>query len=163
MSNLIVITFDNEEEAGKVRESVRQLQRQDLISLDDSEVVVKDVNGKVHVKNELDRGVKIGAIGGGLLGLMLGFLFFPVSGLIFGTLGGALVGRMTDLGVDGKFVKDVQEGMRPGSSAIFLLVRQAEPNAALAALKPYRGHVYHTSLATQGEESLRRVLQDQQA
>ena len=163
MSNLIVITFDNEEEAGKVRESVRQLQRQDLISLDDSAVVVKDVNGKVHVKNELDRGVKIGAIGGGLLGLILGFIFFPVSGLIIGTLGGALVGRMTDLGVDGKFVKDVQEDMPPGSSAIFLLVRQANPNAALAVLKPYRGHVYHTSLSREGEESLRRVLQDQQA
>ncbi|MCL4857848.1 MAG: DUF1269 domain-containing protein [Caldilineaceae bacterium] len=162
MSNLIVITFDNEDEAGKVRESVRQLQRNDLITLDDSAVVVKDGNGKVQVQNEIDRGVRIGAIGGGLLGLMLGFIFFPLSGLIMGALGGALVGRMTDLGVDPKFVKDVQEAMPPGSSAIFLIVRQAEPNAALTALKPYKGTVYHTSLSTQGEESLRRVLRERQ-
>ncbi|MCC6167206.1 MAG: DUF1269 domain-containing protein [Caldilineaceae bacterium] len=163
MSNLIVITFENEDEADKVRETVRQLQKQNLISLDDSAVVVKDANGKVSVRNEVDRGVKIGAVGGGLIGLMLGFIFFPLSGLIMGALGGALVGSMTDLGVDQKFVRDVQDAMHPSTSAIFLIVRQADPNAALAALKPYKGTVYQTTLSTQAEESLRRVLKDRQS
>ncbi len=36
MSNLVVITFENEEEAGKVREAVRKLQNQSLLKLDDS-------------------------------------------------------------------------------------------------------------------------------
>jgi uncharacterized membrane protein len=160
MSNLIVITFENEEEAGKVRETVRQLQRQNLLSLDDSAVVVKDANGKVQVHNQMDRGVKVGAVAGGLIGLLLGSIFFPLSGLLVGTLGGALVGSMTDLGVDQKFVKDVETAMHPSTSAIFLLVRDADANAALAALKPYKGTVYHTSLSTQAEESLRRVLSD---
>lgn len=163
MSNLVVIVFENEEDAGKVRESVRQLQRQNLLSLDDSAVVVKDANGKVSVQNEMDRGIKIGAIGGGLIGVMLGFIFFPLSGLIVGVLGGALVGKMTDLGVDQKFVKEVETAMHPSTSAIFLLVRQADPNAALAALKPYNGTLYHTSLSTEAEESLRRVLSDRQS
>lgn len=158
MSNLIIIIFDNEDDADKVRESARQLQGQNLLSLDDSAVVVKDANGKISVRNELDRGVKVGAIGGGLIGLMLGFIFFPLSGLIVGALGGALVGRMVDLGVDPKFVKDVEEAMHPSSSAIFLLVREANSNAALAALKPYKGTLYHTSLSTEGEENIRRVL-----
>ena len=162
MSDLIVVIFENEDEAGKVRETVRQLQRQNLISLDDSAVVVKDAAGKVSVDNELDRGVKVGAVGGGLIGLMLGFIFFPVGGLVLGALGGALVGRMTDLGVDQKFVQDVQDAMHPSTSAIFLLVRDADANAALAAFKPYQGTVYHTTLSTEGEESLRRVLRDHQ-
>ncbi len=162
MSDLIVVIFENEDEAGKVRETVRQLQRQNLISLDDSAVVVKDASGKVSVDNELDRGVKVGAVGGGLIGLMLGFIFFPVGGLVLGALGGALVGRMTDLGVDQKFVQDVQDAMHPSTSAIFLLVRDADANAALAAFKPYQGTVYHTTLSTEGEESLRRVLRDHQ-
>jgi uncharacterized membrane protein len=163
MPNLVVIVFENEEEAGQVRESVRQLQRQGLISLDDSAVVVKDANGKVKVHNEVDRGVKVGAIGGGLIGLLLGFIFFPLSGLIMGAVGGALVGRATDLGVDQKFVKDVEAALHPSTSAIFLLVRQADPNAALAALRPYKGTLYHTSLSTEAEESLRRVLSDRQS
>ncbi len=160
MSNLVVITFDNEEEAGKVRDAVRRLQKQDLMSLDDSAVVVKDANGKVNVDNETDRGVKIGAIGGGIIGVLLGSIFFPLTGLVLGALGGALVGRMTDMGVDTKFVKDIETALTPGTSAIFLIVREADMNAALTALKPFKGVLYQTSLDSQAEESLRRVLKD---
>ena len=158
MSNIVVITFENEQEAGKVREAAASLRSRVSSSLDDSAVVVKDANGKVSVENQVDRGIKIGAIGGGLIGLMLGFIFFPVAGLVMGVAGGALVGKMTDMGVDQKFVKDVETAMHPGTSAIFLIVRQADPNAALAALKPFQGTVYHTSLSTDAEENLRRVL-----
>jgi uncharacterized membrane protein len=163
MSNIVVITFEDEQEAAKVREAARQLERQGLLSLDDSAVVVKDANGKVRVDNEIDRGIKIGAIGGGLIGMMLGFIFFPLSGLILGAAGGALVGKMTNLGVDQKFVKDVETAMHPGTSAIFLIVRKSDPNAALAALKPFKGTIYHTSLDTEAEENLRRVLSQGQS
>lgn len=163
MSDIVVITFENEQEAGKVREAARQLEKQGLLSLDDSAVIVKDANGKVRVDNEVDRGVKIGAVGGGLIGLMIGFIFFPLSGLILGAAGGALVGKLTNLGVDQKFVKDVEAAMHPGTSAIFLIVRQADPNAALAALKPFQGTLFHTSLSTDSEENLRRVLSQGQS
>ncbi len=162
MSNLVVITFDNEAEAGQVREAVRKLEKGGQISLDDSAVVVKDSNGKVHVQNQMDRGVKVGAVGGGLIGMMLGFIFFPIGGLVIGALGGALVGKMADVGVDQKFVKDVEAAIQPGTSALFLIVRQADQNAAIAMLKPFKGTVYHTSLSTEAEETLRRVLEERQ-
>jgi uncharacterized membrane protein len=52
----------------------------------------------------------------------------------------------------------VASALTPGSSAIFVLVREADPNVALAALKPYKGQVYHTSLATETEQNLRDIL-----
>ena len=160
MSNLIVITFDNEEEAGKVREALKSQSAN--INLDDSAVVVKDAEGEVHVKNEVDRGVAVGALGGGALGLLIGGLLFPVGGLVLGALGGALVGKMLDMGVDKKFVDDVSERLQPGTSALFVLVREANPNVALAALRPYKGEVIQTSLPPEAEAELRRILSQRQ-
>lgn len=158
MSNIVVITFDNMEEAGQVRESIRQQEKGGRISLDDSAVVVKDENGKVHVKNQMDRGVKIGAVGGGLLGLLLAGIFFPVAGIVVGVLGGMGVGALADMGVQKKFVKEVSDGIANGTSAIFLIVRDADPNAALALLRPYKGTIYQTSLDPEDEENLRHTL-----
>jgi uncharacterized membrane protein len=160
MANLIVLTFDNVDEAGSVREALRDVERGGYIGLDDSAIVVRDEGGKVHVKNEVDRGVTIGAIGGGFLGLLIGSVFFPIAGLLVGALGGALIGKAADIGIDQKFVKDVTEAMEPGTSALFLVSRDANPNVALAALKPYEGQVFHTTLSTEAEESLRRVLSE---
>jgi uncharacterized membrane protein len=160
MSNLIVITFDNEEEAGKVHEGLKE--QAAIINLDDSAVVVKDAEGEVHVKNEVDRGVAVGAVGGGALGLLIGGLLFPIGGLVLGVLAGALVGKMLDMGVDKKFVEDVSEHLQPGTSALFIIVREANPNVALAALRPYKGKVIQTSLPPEAEAELRRILSQRQ-
>ena len=160
MSNLVVITFDDVEEAGKVREALKSQSAN--INLDDSAVVVKDEEGEIHIKNEVDRGVAVGALGGGALGLLIGGLLFPVGGLVLGALGGALVGKMLDMGVDKKFVDDVGEHLQPGTSALFIIVREANPNVALAALRPYKGKVLQTSLPAEAEAELRRVLSQRQ-
>ena len=86
MSNLIVIVFDDPEEAGKVRETIKSVQQTGHIRLDDSAVVVKDKKGKVHIKNQVDRGIKVGAVSGGFLGLLIGSVFFPFAGIIVGAL-----------------------------------------------------------------------------
>ena len=159
MSYLTVVTFDDPDEAAEVRESLKSIEKQGLLSMDDSAIIVKDEDGQVHVKNEVDRGIKVGLAGGGLIGLFVGFLFGgPIGAMLLGALGGAAVGSMADLGIQKSFVKDVTEAMKPGSSAIFFIIRDANPNAAIAVLKPYKGEVYHTALPTEAEETLRRVL-----
>jgi uncharacterized membrane protein len=125
MSHLVVVTFDNPDEAGQVLDTLRSVQREGFLGLDDSAVVVKDEEGKAHVKNEMDRGVKIGTVGGGLLGLLVGGIFFPIAGLLLGALAGGLIGKSVDLGIDQKFVKEVSEDLQPGTSALFFIVRDA--------------------------------------
>jgi uncharacterized membrane protein len=158
VSNIIVITFDNEGEAKEVREALKEIQHGGYISLDDSAIVVRDQEGKYHVHNELDRGVKVGALGGGFLGLLLGVMFAPIGGLLIGAAAGGLIGSAFDVGISKKFIKDVEASMEPGTSALFVIFREADLTMALAALKPFKGEVYQTSLDPDDEEHLRKIL-----
>lgn len=158
MSNLIVIVFDEADEAGKVRESLKSVEHEGRLSLDDSAVVVKDEKGKIHVKDHMDRGVKVGALSGGIIGLLLASLFFPIAGLVVGAVAGGLIGKSLDLGISKSFVKEVSESMTENSSALFVVVRESDPAFALAALRPYKGKVLQTTLSPEDEETLRRAL-----
>jgi uncharacterized membrane protein len=158
MPNLIVVAFDNPDEAGKLLETLHSVERSDNLSLDDAAVVVRDEEGKVHVKNETESGVKVGAVGGGLLGLLIASVFFPIAGVVIGAVAGALIGKSLDTGIDKKFVKEVSDKLQPGTSALFVLVRDGDPNIASAALKPYKGTVLQTSLSPEAEEELRHAL-----
>lgn len=162
MSNIVVITFDNEEEAPKVREAIKSQEHSGRLKLDDSAVIVKDKDGKVHVQNQMDRGVKVGAVGGGLIGLLLASVFFPIAGIVIGAVAGGLLGKTADLGIEKKFIQQVRDELQPGTSAIFIVVREADPAAAVAVLKPFKGNVYHSSLPTEAEEHLRDVLSKRQ-
>lgn len=160
MSDLVVLSFQTEEEAQKVLESLKQGKKEGLLQIDDAAVITKDADGKVHVKNQISRGTWTATGVGGLLGLLLGTIFFPVGGLILGLAGGALVGRMMNLGVDGKFVKDVQEQLTPGSSALFVLISKEHGSAEMAILRQYEGKVLQTTLSTEDEEALKKALND---
>jgi uncharacterized membrane protein len=159
MSQVIVLTFDKPETAGQARESLRQLEKQHLLTLDDAAVVVKDAEGKVHVHGQADHGVKVGALTGGVLGGIL-FVMFPVAGIAAGAGAGALVGSSFDLGIDKTFVKDVENSLQPNSSALFLNVRSGNFEAGLAVLRQYQGKVYQTSLDEDHAEQLRYALND---
>jgi uncharacterized membrane protein len=94
------------------------------------------------------------------LGLLIGGIIFPIGGLVLGLAGGALVGRLMDMGVDGKFVKDVGEQIKPGTSALFVLLKGENPAAEVAILRQYKGHVLQTTLDSDAEQAIRDALGD---
>jgi uncharacterized membrane protein len=158
MSNLVVLTFEDTTQAGEALEALKKAQSGGHLKIDDAAVIVKDESGKVEVKNQLDTGVKWGAVGGGVLGLLLAGLFFPLAGLAVGAIGGALVGKALDLGVDKKFVQDVTETLKPGSSALFVIGSAAHRDVVLGALRPFQGTIYQTTLDTEAVEALQDAL-----
>jgi uncharacterized membrane protein len=94
------------------------------------------------------------------LGLLIGGIIFPIGGLVLGLAGGAVVGRLMDMGVDGKFVKDVGEQIKPGTSALFVLLKGENPAAEVAILRQYKGRVLQTTLDSDAEQAIRNALGD---
>jgi uncharacterized membrane protein len=92
-------------------------------------------------------------MGGAFWGLLIGLLFFaPWLGAAMGALGGALGGKMTDVGIDDKFIKQVGGSIQPGNSALFMLVRSATTDRVLKQLHDFPGvHVLRTSLSVEQE------------
>jgi uncharacterized membrane protein len=82
---------------------------------------------------------------------------FPLAGLAIGVAGGALVGKSLDMGVDKKFVKDVSESLGPNSSALFV-IGKGEPRVLVAALEPFKGTLYQTTLDSELEQQIRDAL-----
>ncbi len=158
MSSLVVISFESPDEAQAVLDTLRGQKKYGNISFDDTAVVTKDADGKVHIKNNVSHGTMTATGVGALLGLLLAGLFFPIGGLLLGAGGGALVGRLMHLGVDGDFVKQVGDSLQPNSSALFVLVQDADPAVVRAALEDHHGTVIQTTLSEEAEESLKKAL-----
>ena len=155
---LVVLTFDDENEAREAAHALRNIEKAGRLNIEDTAVIHRGADGKVHVDNQVSGAVKGGAAIGGMLGLIIGGILFPIGGLILGVAGGAAVGKMMDTGVDKKFVQDVSNSLQPGSSALFVTATGGDPAAVVAALHQFKGTVYHTNLSSEAEQSLRSAL-----
>ena len=156
MAQLLVLTFDDEREAAAVLASVRQIERNGRLHLQDTALVSKDADGKVHVKNEVSSATEIATVGGALLGPLLMFMF-PLVGIVIGAAGGALVGRFLDRGIDSTFVDEIKRDLQPGQSALFLL-GDGEPDAVQAVLRGHKGRVHQTTVSPELEAELRNAM-----
>ncbi|UCD43494.1 MAG: DUF1269 domain-containing protein, partial [Chloroflexota bacterium] len=101
MSTLIAITYDTAEKAPQALEKLAELQKMQLVTLEDAAVAVKDQKGKVKVTQTLEKmNTGSAALFGGFWGLLIGLLFLaPIFWGLFGALMGALFSKGTDLGI----------------------------------------------------------------
>ena len=160
MSDLIVIAFDDEATADKLKTDLGTLQKEELIGLDDLVVVVRREDGKIKIKQATNL-TGAGALSGSFWGLFIGILFWmPWLGMAIGAASGALAGKLSDIGIDDSFVKEVADLIDPGTSAIFLLVRKATPDKVMQRLDVYHGKVIKTSLSDEQEAKLREAFGD---
>jgi uncharacterized membrane protein len=167
MSDLIVLDFDGTGTADEVLTSLRSMQKEHLIDLEDACVVVHTDAGKVQVKQALNltkAGAATGLSTGMLIGALAGLLVLnPLAGMVVGGLSGAgfgaLSGKMADYGINDDFIKSLGNTIPKGSSALFVLVRSSTPDKVLPEIAPYKPRVLKTSLSTQQEDKLRAALQ----
>jgi uncharacterized membrane protein len=166
MAELVVVGFDSPHEADRALTELMRLQREYLIDLEDAVVAIRGPDGKLRLKQSIDL-VGAGAASGGLWGAMwgslVGLLFLnPLLGLITGgALGagaGALSGSLVDYGINDDFIRQIGETLQPNTSALFVLVRKAQPEKVLAELSGFRGRVIRSSLSPEQEAQLQAAL-----
>jgi uncharacterized membrane protein len=157
MTELLVIIFDTAEQATQARISLKSLEKEGQLKLTDAAIVTRTTEGDVKVKNELDSGVAMGALGGSLVGLLLASVFFPLAGIMAGAAVGGLIGHFFHKDVDQAFVKEVTQKIEPGKSALFLMIDQGI-NMVIAAMEPFKGEVLQSTLTTDEVDALKSAL-----
>lgn len=158
MANLVAIAYPDEHRAAEVMSTLKRLQSEYLIDLEDSCYVTKDANDKIKLHQAVNLTAS-GAATGALWGTLIGLLFlFPLGGMIAGAAGGALSGKLSDYGIDDNFMKSLSGEMKPGSSAIFMLVRRATMDKVGPELAKFGGTLMHTSLSKEAEAKYQAML-----
>ena len=161
MSNLIVISFEDEHTAFALRAELAKLQTEYLIKMEDAVVVTKGDDGKVKL-HQAQNLTALGAVSGGFWGTLIGLIFLnPLLGAAVGAGAGAVSGAMTDIGINNDFMKGLADSFKPGCSALFVLVRKATADKVLEGLSGFegKGKILQTSLTKDKEEELREVIE----
>lgn len=180
-SKLVALTFDETSEAREASEQklnvrlgtadpltalevlkeVEQKAKEAKANLEDAVVVYKTEAGEIKVKQTRDvtpgKGARRGAFWGLLVGVLLGG---PIGGVLGGMGIGAIYGRAVDKGVNEKFIKKVTESLKPGRSALLLLIGEEDYERAITYLKTFDTEIHEADLDEEVEEAVEKALED---
>ena len=162
MADLIAIGYDDETTAAEAMRTAEDLAADLIIQPDQIAAIVRHKDGKFQVITNHHE-VGGGAAWGGFWGLLFGLLFFvPVLGFAVGAGVGAMMGKLAKAGIDKEFEERVRDMLRPGTSALFLVVENVTPDKAIAALSRHGGTVLKSSLSKETETLLQEELTHKQ-
>lgn len=158
MSDLIAIGYNDETTAAAAADEARRLAKDLIIEADAIASIRRDEEGKYHVTTT-HHPIGTGATWGMFWGLLFGMLFFiPVLGMVVGAGLGALMGKVTKTGIDKEFQDQVRDMVKPGTSALFLVVEKVTPDKAIEAMSRFGGTVLKSSLSKDAEKELQAEL-----
>src|SRR5262245_53938338 len=160
MATLVAIAYPDQTTAEEARQTVQGLEDDLVIQADQVAAISRDEQGKYHVTTTHGgSSTGGGAAWGGFWGLLFGLLFFiPIVGMAIGAGIGALFGHMGEHAIDKEFQEEVRDLVKPGTSALFMIIEQATPDKATAALSKYGGTVVKTSLSDEDTAKLQEAL-----
>jgi len=158
MSTLIAIAYPNAETAEQVRAEMIQATKEKILELQDAVVVEHQADGKIKLHQAVST-TGAGAAGGALWGGLIGLLFLaPLFGMAIGAATGAVAGKVTDVGVNDDFLKQLGNKLEPGAAALIALGRSDAPDKVLDRLRPFGGEIIQTSLDKDEEDRLKSSL-----
>ena len=160
MSELIVIGYDSPATATGAYNQVMALNKDFVVTLSGLAIVTVDADGKSHVETP-QKIVGVSAASGALWGMLIGLLFFvPGVGLLLGGAMGALFGKLGKSGINDQFRSQVQDMLKPGSSAVVIMAEKITEDKFADAMAPFGGTLLKTSLSEEDEKELASELAD---
>jgi uncharacterized membrane protein len=148
---------DNEQSAREALEFAHDLHQRSVIKILNAALLVKDQEGTVSVVDarEIDpkKGRMMGAITGGLIGLLAG----PGGGIVGALAGlgaGGAAGKHIDEGFSDKFLRNLQQYLQPGSAAVILLVEHHWARSVADSMADVGGYVFQQPLTDRLVEDL---------
>jgi uncharacterized membrane protein len=150
MSNLFVVTFNNESGAEKMLAAMTQWQKEKLIKIDDAAVVVRRLNGQIKIRHA-ENLVGKGSMGGS-------FWKSFVDRVLFKPETRARGAPTADTGLDPYFVREISEDFDLGMSAIFAYTQKGVVEKILPQLKQFNGKLIKSSINWEDEAVLKKAF-----
>jgi uncharacterized membrane protein len=184
MAQLIVVGFKKDMyRASEVLNELQDLDEDWVVDLHDAVAVYRDYNGKLRVDQSYQMTTGEGAGWGGLWGSLIGLtLAIPFTGgatapaagaLAAGALAGGALGAgagaldaswwKDEFGIPDDFVKQVGTLIQPGDSAIYALLRTANPDIVGDQFRGYGGTILTTTLSRGQQAKVENVLHNRAA
>jgi uncharacterized membrane protein len=158
MSTLVAVAYPDAGTAEQVRAELVQATKEHLVELEDAVVVEHRHDGKIKLHQAMSPS-GAGAAGGAMWGGLIGLLFLaPLFGMAVGAASGALAGKLTDVGINDQFMKELAAKVPPGGAALIALGRTDAREKVVDRVRPYGGEIIQTSLNPEEEERLRSAL-----
>jgi uncharacterized membrane protein len=159
MANLVVLKFPEADGAYRMLNKLEDLQKQELIHIEDAAVVTWEQDKKKPKTRHLSNLAGMGALDGAFWGLLFGLLFsMPLLGMAMGAGLGALSGSFADMGIDEDFIDQVREKVTEGTSALFLLECGAVVDRIHDEVKGMDFELIASNLPQDQEEKLRETF-----
>jgi uncharacterized membrane protein len=159
MATLTAWAFTDVGGADRAVETLKSLQTQGLINIQDAATVKWEEGKKKPKTQQLNNLAGAGALGGAFWGMLFGLIFLiPLLGAAIGAAMGALAGSMADVGIDDNFINSVKQQVTPGTSALFLLSSDAVQDRVRESFKDTGAHLIASNLSNEQEAKLREVF-----
>jgi uncharacterized membrane protein len=154
---LVAKVYENPQRASEALEFVEDLHRRKVLRIRNAAVLVKDQDGNVSVTDTRDLDPKksrvVGAITGGLIGLLAGPVG-AVVGVLAGLGAGSLASKWIDKGFSDKFLAELQEHLKPGNSALIVVVEDHWVHSLSEVMAEEEGVILQQTLTDELVEEL---------
>ncbi len=158
-SRLLAVELDDALRAQEALLAALRLHQREAIRIEDAAIVAKDGAGRIRIHQTREVGAGQGAMVGTWLGMFAGLLFMvPLAGAALGAAIGGIWGKLRDIGISDREMKEMGEGLAAGSAALFLLFEPLATTILVREMRRFNGRVLRSTLPDDLTEEISAAL-----